>query len=483
MTDRGPVRGTVAADHRSFEGIPYASAARFTSPRPVSAWTTVRDAATAGPACAQARGNEVGVPSLVEDCLNLNVFDPTGGGARLPVMVWIHGGSFKYGAGSMYDAGRLAAANHVVVVTINYRLGLLGSLAHPALDGPHGDVRSGDYGLQDQQAALRWVRANAHAFGGDPANVTLFGESAGGYSTCAQLASPSAAGLVQRAVIQSAPCGVSWAMSRQDGRALAAEVAEKLGCATAADVANCMRTVDLGPLLRVNEEYGFIPPVAGGRVLPIDPTEALRTGRFNRVPVMQGTNHDEYQLMVAGPEVITGHVMTADEYAPTIRAEFGAQADEVLAEYPLSRYPSAAQALAAVQTDHEYAYGAVVTNTMLSRYVPTYTYDFAERDTPWLTGLPKPSFTLGSYHLLDVAYLFTVDFITPLDETQQRVARDMSAYWTAFARNGAPSAAGLPKWSPFTRGGQYTQSLSSERIGRTNFQADHHYAFWAELAG
>jgi para-nitrobenzyl esterase len=481
MTDQGPVRGTVAADHRSFQNIPYATAARFTSPQTVPAWTTVRDATTPGAACAQAQGNEIGIPSLVEECLNLNVFTPNGGGARLPVLVWIHGGSFKYGAGSMFDASQFAAANHVVVVTINYRLGLLGSLAHPALDGSRGEILSGAYGLQDQQAALRWVRANARAFGGNPDNVTLAGESAGGYNTCAQLASPDAAGLFDRAVIQSAPCGVSWAMSRQDGRALAAEVAQKLGCAAATDVATCLRTADLGRLLKVAEDYQIIPPVVGSRVLPIDPTEALKTGNFNRVPVMQGTNHDENQLMVAGTEIITGHVLTADEYAPTIRAQFGAQADKILAEYPLNRYPSPAEALAAVQTDHDYAYGAVVTNTLLSRYVPTYTYDFAERDTPWITGLPRPSFTLGTYHMLDVAYLFKVDFVTPLSEAQQRVARDMTGYWSAFARTGAPNAAGLPRWSPFTRAGQYTQMLSGERTGRTDFQADHHYAFWAVL--
>jgi para-nitrobenzyl esterase len=483
VTSRGPVRGVLAADHRAFWGIPYATAARFTAPEPAPAWTSVRDATTAGPACAQAQGNEVGIPSTVEDCLNLNVFTPADAAGRsLPVMMWIHGGSFKYGAGSMYDAGRFATANRVIVVTVNYRLGLLGSLAHPALDDADGTIRSGTYGLQDQQAALRWVRDNARPFGGDPRNVTLLGESAGAYNTCAQLASPTAAGLFQRVVMQSAPCGQTWATSRKDGQTRAAAVADKLGCGQAADVATCLRSADITTLLKITEEYPITPPVVGGPLLPLDPTQALKTGRFTRVPVIQGINHDEYQLIVAGTELFTGHVLTADEYRALTRAEFGADADKVLAAYPLSNYAGAAQALAAVKTDHEYAYGATLTSTLLSRYVPTYAYEFAEQDTPWFVGLPRPSFTLGAYHLLDVAFLFRVTFIEPLSTQQQAIATDVGAYWAAFARTGTPNPAELPQWPRHSRISQYTHSLSSSHIGGTDFRTDHHYDLWNDLA-
>jgi para-nitrobenzyl esterase len=480
-TSRGPVRGVLAGDHRAFWGIPYASAARFTAPQPAAAWTKLRDATTAGPSCAQAQGNEVGIPSTTEDCLNLNVFTPAGtAGHHLPVMVWIHGGSFKYGAGSMYDAGQLAAANKLVVVTINYRLGLLGSLAHPALDDADGTIRSGTYGLQDQQAALRWVRDNAPAFGGDPHNITLAGESAGAYNTCAQLASPSAAGLFQRAVMQSAPCGQTWATSRQDGRARAIAVADKLGCGTATDIAGCLRSADITALLKVTEEYPITPPVVGGPVLPLDPTQALKTGRFHRIPVIQGINHDEYHLMVAGTEIITGHVLTAEDYQAQIRSEFGGNADKVLAAYPLSHFASPALAMAAVKTDHEYAYGAALTNALFSKYVPTYGYELAEQNTPWLVGLPRPSFALGAYHLLDVAFLFQVTFIEPLNAQQQALGRNLGAYWAAFARTGSPNPAGLPQW-PRYDGSRYTQSLASTGIGGTDFRADHHYDLWAQL--
>lgn len=481
-TSRGPVHGVLAGNHRTFWGIPYASAARFSAPQPVAAWTKLREATTAGPSCAQAQGNEVGIPSITEDCLNLNVFTPAyTAGRDLPVMVWIHGGSFKYGAGSMYDAGQLAAANGMVVVTINYRLGLLGALAHPALDDADGTIRSGTYGLQDQQAALHWVRDNARAFGGDPRNVTLAGESAGAYNTCAQLASPSAAGLFQRAVMQSAPCGQTWATSRQDGRAQAIAVAGKLGCGTATDIAGCLRSADITALLKVTEEYPITPPVVGGPALPLDPTQELKTGRFNRVPVIQGSNHDEYHLMVAGTEIITGHVLTADDYQAQIRAEFGDNADKILAAYPLSQFASPALALAAVKTDHEYAYGAALTNALLSKYVPTYGYELAERNTPWLVGLARPSFTLGSYHMLDVAFLFQVNFIEPLNAPQQVLGRNLGAYWAAFARTGSPNPVGLPQW-PRYNGSRYTHALASNRIGGTDFRADHHYDLWAQLA-
>jgi len=210
-TDFGPVRGTVTSEYRTFQGIPYAAPPvgelRWRPPQPPERWSTPRDATTPGSRCPQLASAELGFPGSVdEDCLYLNVITPRSArpGQLRPVMVWVHGGAFLWGAGSDYDARRLAVGGDVVVVTVNYRLGLLGFLGHPSLEG------SGNFGLQDQQAALRWVRRNAAAFGGDPGNITVFGESAGALSVCAQLASPASGGLFHRAVMQSGPCMMDW---------------------------------------------------------------------------------------------------------------------------------------------------------------------------------------------------------------------------------------------------------------------------------
>jgi para-nitrobenzyl esterase len=210
-TDSGPVHGTVTNEHRIFSAIPYAAAPvgelRWRPPQPPEPWSTPRDATKPGARCPQLPSAEFGSPGSVnEDCLSLNVTTPwpADPDRQKPVMVWIHGGGFFGGAGSDYDARRLAVGGDIVVVTVNYRLGLLGFLGHPNL----GD--SGNFGLQDQQAALRWVRRNAAAFGGDPNTVTLFGESAGAWSTCVHLASPTAAGLFHRAVVQSGSCMMDW---------------------------------------------------------------------------------------------------------------------------------------------------------------------------------------------------------------------------------------------------------------------------------
>jgi acetyl esterase/lipase len=202
QTDSGPVRGTVTEEYRRFQGIPYAASTagdhRWREPAPVEAWTEPRDATKPGNICAQQPSVYADVASLEEDCLFLNVTTPRWIGAdRLrPVMVWIHGNG-AVGAGSFFDARRLAITGDVIVVTINYRLGVFGVFGYPGLDG------SGTFGLQDQRAALQWVQRNAAAFGGDPDNVTLFGESYGGLATSAHLTSPESQGLFHRAIIQS----------------------------------------------------------------------------------------------------------------------------------------------------------------------------------------------------------------------------------------------------------------------------------------
>ena len=242
QTKAGALRGTVAADHRYFAGIPYAAPPvgplRWQPPAPMPSWTGFRDATRPGPRCIQDVSNDVDGRRTSEDCLTLNVWTPPPSDEPRPVMVWIHGGSFINGSGDIYNARRLASRGDIVVVTINYRLGALGFLAHPAL-GPAGDV--GNYGLADQQAALRWVHDNIAGFGGDPDKVTIAGESAGGMSVCDHLVAPGSEGLFSAAIIQSGPCQAQYDLPAAERASL--QYAAEAGCGDPATAAQCLRAL------------------------------------------------------------------------------------------------------------------------------------------------------------------------------------------------------------------------------------------------
>ncbi|GAA4965417.1 para-nitrobenzyl esterase [Nonomuraea thailandensis] len=494
-TDRGPVRGILAEDHRSFLGIPYAAPPvgelRWRAPRPAPAWTQPRQATTPGPMCAQT-GDHLGAGSTSEDCLYLNVTTPrTRAEQKLPVMVWLHGGSFKDGAGHLYDARRLAVQGNVIVVSVNYRLGAFGFLAHPALRDTDG--LSGNYGLADQQAALRWVRRNAAAFGGDPRNVTLFGESSGAIAVCAHLAAPGSAGLFHRAILQSAPCTAPWspslamasnprplAQAERDGRALA----KRLGLGDSA-TARQLRAVPADKLLQAASDVaqpGFGPAV-GGAFLPLDPARAVATGRFARVPVLYGINRHEERMHVWGLEMAKYQgPIPADRYDEEVRAAFGANADKILARYPLSAYASPSQALASALTDAEYARPALDTGKALSRHTRAYAYEFADPAAPWFAAFPKP-YDMGAYHAADLPYLFDVGYNQPLTDPQRHLADHVIGYWTRFARTGDPNGSGAPAWHPFTTARPHVQSLApgDDGIKPADFARDHRYDFWTSL--
>jgi para-nitrobenzyl esterase len=494
-TGSGPVRGTVTATTRTFTGIPYAAPPvgdlRWRPPRAPAAWTSPIDATRPAPLCAQ-QGDHLGTSSLAEDCLYLNVTAPRApspAGHR-PVIVWLHGGSFKDGGGHLYPAERLATRGDVVVVTVNYRLGALGFLAHPVLDDAGGT--SGNFGLADQQEALRWVRRNATALGGDPHNVTIAGESAGGISVCAHLAAPSSAGLFHRAIIQSAPCVAATSagtgsgndprarrQAEQQGRQFVAA----LGLGTTVTGAH-LRTLTTETLLRAAATAGTaFGPVVGGGLLPVDPAGAVTSGRINRVPVLHGINRDEQRLHVWGYETTRYQKPIPTEmYEEELRQAFGATAQRVLRRYPLDRHASASLALAAVLTDAEHAASTVETAHRLSRRVPTFTYEFADDDAPWFRDFPKP-YPMGAYHAAELPYLFDVDNTEPLDAAQRRLADRMIEYWAAFARTGTPATPGAPAWLPTTPGRLYVQQLATGAagVGPTGFAVRHQHAFWSTV--
>ena len=300
-TDHGLVRGLRQHGAREFLGIPYAApptgADAWRPPQPFPPWQGVRAATKPGHDCAQTGSLATGVPStsLFENCLFLNVYTPPRAAGRpLPVMVWIHGGGFTGGAGRIYDGAVLAAKRHVIVVTINYRLSAFGFLALPSLDAESPDNSSGNYGLMDQQAAMRWVQGNAFAFGGDPGKVTIFGESAGGASVCANMASPTALGLFSHAIAESGcifPTPGKKAAERQ-GTALA----KSLGCTSAATAAACMRTKPVAAILKAEPSAELSwGPVSGGFTLPLSPQRDVQVA-----PGLECLDGAEWQRVAAG---------------------------------------------------------------------------------------------------------------------------------------------------------------------------------------
>lgn len=467
-TTLGDVRGAVHNGVSNFQGIPYAAPPvdelRWKPPQPAEPWQGVREATAPAAACAQPEGYPIGVPSENEDCLYLNVTAPADAQGDLPVIVWIHGGSLMYGTGDMYGPDRIAAAG-AVVVSMNYRLGVMGFLADPSLDGADG------LGLEDQQAALRWVRANAAAFGGNAQNVTIMGHSGGGYAVCGHLASPGSAGLFDRAIVQSAPCTKESSRTKEEAEADSARVVEALGCAT--DTAACLRAKPAGELLEAYGAYAEPRPVSGTRLLPVAPTEALRTGAFNRVPVLIGVNHGEERGMVLGAELATGAPLRPDGYEPAVREQFGTGADAVLERYPLSAYPSAGEALAAAKTDSGWAAPTLDTARLLSTWTPTRMYEFAEDETPWYEGYPAPSFAQGPGHMSELTYLFDLDLFEDRTPEQDRLADRMIEAWVGFAESGAT------EWPAFDDQ-QYVQALASGTWQRTEFAQDHRYDFWTD---
>jgi len=418
-----------------------------------------------------------GRASTSEDCLYLNVFAPAGrAGSGLPVMVWIHGGAFVGGESDDYDPSGLVA-DGVIVVTINYRLGALGFLAHPALaDRPGGPT--GDYGLMDQQAALRWVQHNIREFGGDRRNVTIFGESAGGQSVLLQLISAGARGLFAKAIAESGGYAlnpVSLASAEATGRAFAA----KAGCAS--QTAQCLRGLPVATILADQDQSGASADI-DGMVLTQQLKTALTSGNFSHVPVIDGSNHDEWRLFVA-LATFEGHPVTAANYQPMIAATLHVSrqiAALIAIQYPLSSYRSPALALSTLGTDAIFACPTLLKDLDMARYDPTYAYEFNDENAP--SPYPSPGFPYGAGHASELQYLFGLPAGAHgrLSARQQRLAAVMRQEWTSFARSGVPTAAGAAVWPRFTVASEAMLSLAPPRPApETDFSAKHHCAFWA----
>jgi para-nitrobenzyl esterase len=484
LTDRGAVQGEAGYAVRRFLGIPYAAPPvgkfRWTPPRTHARWFTTLDATKFGPHCPQF-DSVFGTNSTTEDCLYLNVFAPTAAasadGSAFPVMVWFHGGGLIVGQSDDYIPTKLVRRGGVIVVTINYRLGPLGFLAHPALSAESPDHISGSYGFMDQQFALRWVRRNIAAFGGDPHTVTIFGESAGGASVWGHLASPASAGLFHRAIIQSGP-GAPPLPSLAEQELHGLDFATALGCDDQS--AQCIRAKSLDEVLTT-----FFYPIAApvdGKLFPRSPDVAIASGNFNHVPVMNGTNHDEWSFFAGLFYEFGGNPIRWKNYAAVVEEQVGSDlAPRVLDEYPRHRFDSAALAVTAVVTDKSWSCLARMWDQVLASQVPTFAYEFNDADAPQVF-LPPASFPYGASHASELRYLFRLRQGGVLNESQKRLSDVMVRYWTQFARTGDPNGPRAPFWPQYDASSDQFQSLvPPSPVTESDFSIDHRCDFWSGL--
>ena len=458
-TSAGPVVGRDSAGVRRWFGIPFAAAPvgtlRWRPPQPVAAWKEPRAAAQFGPQCMQTdRLTKLfGGPmdAISEDCLTLNVWSGARAGERRPVMVWIHGGAFTHGSGrsTVYDGTRLAELG-AVVVTINYRLGIFGFLAHPALSAESPVHASGNYGLLDQAAALRWVQTEISAFGGDPSNVTIFGESAGAFSVGYLLVSAPSQGLFHKAILESGSAfrivsPLRGGPSSAESRGLA--IAERLGANGASSDAlaqlraipsdSLLARVGESPLMATNE-------TVDGLFLTEQPIVALDAGRVARVPIVIGSNADESTILIRDLKL-----RTAAELDSAARVSYPAHADRILAGYPAEGPVGPVKAFRLLWTDDVFTAPARETARAAARLgAPVFRYYY----TRVASGMGGAA--LGAFHASEIPFVFGARGVTsPLWGTTSYdgvLADAMSGAWVRFASTGDPNGGALPAWPRFT---------------------------------
>jgi para-nitrobenzyl esterase len=486
----GKLQGVMDGDTRSFLGIPYAKPPvgdlRWKEPQPVEKWSDTRDATQFGKRCAQLESTTLqNAASDDEDCLYLNVWTRAKAGEKLPVMFWIHGGGNVNGSASepvpfansgVFYSGKSLAENHgVVVVTFNYRLGVFGFFPHPALAG--GDHGSGNQGLLDQVAAMQWVKDNIEKFGGDPKNVTIFGESAGSLDTCFHVASPKSRGLFQRAISESGGC-TTHLTARADAESAATEFAKSVGC-DGDDALKCLRGKSVSELLNAGAgsdptaPRGFGPDV-DGNFMPDQPRALFDAGDIAKVPYILGSNSDEGTLFLTGTPAIDSQ----DALDAAMKSRFGAAADAVAQQYPVSQFQDG------MPNQYQAAFARAVGDSTLV----CSTFDSAQRaakagnkvfmynfDIPVeIDGLP---YYLGASHGSELVYVFnTSPAFTP---EQQPISDLIERYWSNFAKNGDPNGGDDLKWPAFTDSTNVRINLSTMPSIVNDFRAKE-CAFWQQ---
>ena len=474
--DTGVIRGLAGWSTQSFLGIPFAAppvgAARWMPPAPPLPWHGVRGATQLAQPCATTGWGD-GNRTTNEDCLYLNVYKPSDAkpGSGLPVMVFLHGGGNVSGSSTIYDGVRMAEVAHAIVVIPANRLGVFGSLAFPSA-GANG----GTFILQDNLAALRWVKRNITAFGGNPHDVTVSGESSGGTNVCVLLAAPAAAGLFRQAIVQSGLCSESFftAPALSDAQAATRAFATNVGCTT--DVDACMRAKPAGDL--IDSWKGANGTAFGTALLPLSMTAAFTSGRFNHVPLLIGFNRDEWWSFEHGL-----YPLSADGLQKQFVENFHERAAAVSALYPEANFPHREYALGGAVGDSLIICPSLNVARTLATYVPVSVYEFADRTAPPFKSLnaanaqARPPGYIGyAGHTAELEYLYAYQSAEgPLSATQRRLGDAMIARWVAFGR-ATPSV-----WPAFD-----AQHPVVERIGAdgssfspsTSVFDDHHCNFW-----
>jgi len=505
-TDKGTVRGFVENGVQTFLGIPYAAPPvgnlRWRPPAPAKRWNGVLDATKFANTCPQVTelGAFAGPSSVTEDCLYLNVFT-TGSShhGKKPVIVWIHGGGNVDGETNDYDGSKLATGGPngvpTVVVTINYRMGLFGFLSETHLNSEGHPW--GNYGILDSQAALHWVRRNIAAFGGDPNNVTLGGQSAGAIDTAANLISPAAAGLFHRAITQSSPIPNAYFASALTALTNGNNFAAAAGCTNAA----CLRGLSAERVLQLQGTPNANGPyitgaIVDGTIVTMPPETAWSTGAYHHMPILGGTTKDEGSFGLAIGVYFSGAALTEDQYNAN-------NSPTVLAKYPLSAYggnPTAAQNR--IGSDPFKCSGLRVLEQQASTNTgyPIYGYDFTYQSAPFFfPQMPNPSdptghFQAHAYHTSDIQFVFpkwhggnlgvNLDQMSgqprELQGAEIPLSNDIVAAWTKFAKYGNPNGSGNSPWPEFTSSStMLRQDVPSTLETITEFKDNYNCDFWA----
>ncbi len=461
----GDLIGMVEGGVEQYRGIRYAEAPvgalRWAAPKPTGAWTGSQDATRFGAACPQQVTPFSDNLLNSEDCLFLNVYVPEGASAApRPVIVWIPGGGMVLGSARQYDASRLAQATQSVVVTMNYRLGALGYLW---TSGLAAENKGHNFSLQDQQEAMRWVQRNIAGFQGDPARITMAGQSVGSISASYHLTSPRAAGLFHRAILASgiAPPGL---LTSDKAAAVGDAFAVKMGCPAGADQLTCLRSKSPEALVQASPSYFDIAKGKGlgwsyfidGDVITGEVLSAVSKGRFNQVPVMVGSTQDEGRGFVPATYDLDGTAMTQDEYVTAAQNFAGTAVQPLLTAlmYPSGKLGGPTAAYAQMLTDGWFACPAYELAQRASSRVPVYAYEFADRSAPEF--FHDPFLPSGAFHASDLLYWFQTPIAgapLTLNAAQKRLSDDMMGFWGQFAATGRvnDNPASGPVWPLFSK--------------------------------